>query len=571
MNRATDFTDNVPAPKLDEIDGKPALQLPGDGLLLGDFAAALGQHLREADVFARQGCAFCLDLEGQKLEAVTPGWLRTWIEEHVVPYRTAMQRDGTGNTITLKIKKSMSEDTARAVNISTQFLNQLHKVERFHPCPMPVMRADGRIELLAPGMDAESMTFTADAGFIPELMPLEDAVAALRDLLGEFAWTDDGGRSFAVQVSAMLTVFAGGILPFGTIMPVFIFLGNSEGAGKTLLAQLAGIAYAELPPAEAAPTKEEEWQKKLLALTISGRRVVLFDNLKVHLNSPALEAYVTSPTFAGRILGVTKEFSGEAGATLLITGNSLTISPDMRRRSLLVELFMPELRAEDRKFKRILDAETIREMRPRIVSALWSIVRAWDEAGRPACSHGNSSFPRWAKTIAGMVEFAGFGSPLAPAEIEGMGDTDTVDFAELVKAMKHGEEYMFEDIAEMAETSGLFERILADRDKDGELSRKAKSRLAKLIGRYAGRQVAPGVRFISTGKGRSRRYALHGGHGGHGVSANGETTQKPNRAKDHDDHDDHDTGQGDLSFEDYGEPYRAMPATGHPEDGDDPF
>ena len=556
MKKATDFSEDIPVTILDEIDGKPALQLPGDGLLLGDFAAALGQHLRDADVFARQGCAFTLDHEGQKLDPVTPGWLRTWIEEHVVPYRTAMQKVGA-STVTIKIKKSMSEDAARAVNISTQFLDQLHKVERFHPCPMPVMRPDGRIDLLAPGMDAESMTFTADAGFTPEFVPMDKAAATLRDLLCEFAWTDDGGRSMAVHLSAMLTVFAGAILPYGTVMPVFVYLANSEGAGKTLLAQLAGIPYAKLPTAEAAPVKEEEWQKKLLALTASGRRVVLLDNLKGHLNSPSLEAYVTSPTFGGRLLGVTKEFSGEAGATLLITGNSLTISPDMRRRSLLVELFMPELRSEDRTFKRILDAETIREVRPAVVSALWSIVRAWDEAGRPACSHNNASFPRWSKTIAGMVEFAGFGSPLAPAQIEGMGDTDTVDFAGLVALMKPKEEYAFGDLTAMADNAGLFERIFQDTDKDGNLSPRGKQRLAKLLARYAGRQVAPGMRFIAGGKGHGRRYSLQGKQGQQGVLAIGENDQNPNRAKDHVDHADHAPG--------------AMPDTGDPEDSDDPF
>ena len=533
MKRATDFSDNIPMPRLEEIDGKPALQLPGDNLLLGDFAAALGQRLRDADVFARQGCAFTLDKDEQKLDAVTPGWLRTYIEEHVVPYRTAMQRDGSGGAITLKIKKSMSEDTARAVNISTQFLDQLHRVEKFHPCPMPVMRADGSIKLLAPGMDSPSMTFTADAGFMPELLPVENAVEILRDLLSEFAWTQDDGRSVAVHVSAMLTVFAGGILPFGTVMPVFVYLGNDAGAGKTLLAQLAGIAYAKLPAADPAPTKEEEWQKKLLALTMSGRRVVLFDNLKTHLNSPSLEAYVTSPTFSGRILGVTKEFSGEAGATLLITGNALTMSPDMRRRSLLVELFMEQLCSEDRTFKRILDAEAIRELRPAVVSALWSIVHAWDKAGRPACSHGNASFPRWSKTIAGMVEFAGFGSPLAPAQIEGMGDTDTADFSQLVGLMKPKEEYTFGELCSMADDAGLFERIFRLTDNSGNLSAQGKQRLAKLLGRYSSRQVARGVRFVASGKGHSRRYALQGQQGQQGVSANGENTQNPNRAKDH--------------------------------------
>jgi hypothetical protein len=532
-NMATDWSGEISAPILEEIDGKPALQLPGDGLLLGDFSAALGELLRGAGVYARQGCAFTLDHQGQKLEPVTPEWLRTWIEKHVVPYKVVASKNQSG---TFKAKKSISKDISNAVNVSPQFLAQLPKVERFNPCPMPTMRPSGTIELLPPGMDSQSATFTAEGGFAPEVIPVAEAVDRLRDLLAEFALPADGGRSLAVHVAAMLTVFAGGILPRGTVCPVFIYLANSEGAGKTLLAQCAGIPYADLPPAEAAPTKEEEWQKKLLALVASGRRLVLLDNLKGHLDSAALEAYVTSQSFNGRILGVTKEFCGDAGATILITGNRLTISPDMRRRSLLVELFMPELRAEDRRFKRILDAEAIRVIRPGIVSALWSIVCAWDKAGRKPCSHGNSSFPRWAETIAGMVEFAGFGSPLAPAEIEGMGDTDAADFSALVGLMEAGERYTFEQVDTMADAAGLFERILSDRDKEGALSRGAKSRMAKLLCRYDRRQVAAGAVFAVEGKGHSRRYVLHGQHGQHGGSAGNEKTNFSKGLKDHADH-----------------------------------
>lgn len=352
MNAAKDFSDNIPEPMILTIGGKPAIQLPNDGLLLSDFSEELGRLLGKEEVFAREGCAFTLDHRGHKLEPIAPTKLRTLIEKHVVPFK---MKDGEGG-LRIKVKRSISEDIAKAVTVSPQFLAQLPKVERFNPCPMPVLRSDGSIELLKPGMDLESATFTAAGSLELKLMPLAQACEILKDLLNEFAWAEDSGRSLAVHISAMLTVFASGILPPGTIIPVFLYLGNGEGAGKTLLAVTAGIPYETPPPAEPAPRDESEWQKKLLALTVSGRRLVLLDNLKVHLDSAALEAYVTSTSFSGRILGITKEFTGQAGATILITGNRLTISPDMRRRSLLVELFMSELRAEDRKFRRILDA-----------------------------------------------------------------------------------------------------------------------------------------------------------------------------------------------------------------------
>jgi hypothetical protein len=488
-----------------EIDGLPTLQLPGDGILIGTFAAELGQLLCKQGIFVRKGTAFSLDSEGQKLELARSAWLRTWVEKHVRPFKEHRNQSGS-----FRLVRTMSDEIARAVLESPQFLEQLPLVERFHPCPMPWLRENERIELLPVGLDAGSSTYTADPGFAIKVKSLREAREILDYVLEEFAWPNDGGRSKAVQVSAMLTVFASGIMPQRAPRPVFFFVANSEGSGKTLLASLCGVPYRETP-VETAPREDAEWNKKLLSAVIAGRRLILLDNLKGHLNSPALEAYTSSPHYSGRILGASKEFSGETGAIVLITGNGLTISPDMRRRSLFVELFLHELRAEDRKFHRVLDPVTIASYRPNILSALWTLVHEWDKAGRPKASISNSSFPRWIETIAGIVEFAGYGCPTAPAEIEGMGDTDTADFSSLAGHMEGNTRYTFDDLAGIAEREGLFERITSDRDNTtGGLSKRARRQLSSIIVRYDRRRIGPSAVFHLEGKGHQRRYFITG-------------------------------------------------------------
>jgi hypothetical protein len=384
-------------------------------------------------------------------------------------------------------------------------LDSLREVERLNPCPMPVIREDGLLELLEPGIDVVSKTFTADPGFELEIMTIEEATCFLRNLLREFAWAQDEGRSLAVHISAMLTVFARGLLPSDSPCPVFIYAANAEGAGKTLLASLAGATYPSVA-GESAPTQEEEWQKKLTALTISGRRLILIDNCKGEINSPSLEAYTTASRYRGRILGQSREFEGEAGATILITGNDVSISGDLRRRSLFVELFMQELRAEERRYERILDHDAVREMRPQILSALWSIVRAWDDAGRPTGSLSNSSFPRWCSQIAGMVENAGFSCPVQPANLESMGDTDNRDFERMAERMDISTEYTFDQLAGIAMGHGYFERPLRDREVDGTLSKRSKSVFARILKKYNRRRVTPTSIFQAEGEGHNRRY-----------------------------------------------------------------
>jgi hypothetical protein len=402
---------------------------------------------------------------------------------------------------------TMTDDAARVVLQAPQFLEQLRRVERFHPCRLLIVRHDGRIELLSEGHDRESATFTASGSDYQHDMDTRKAREIIETVFSEFPFSEDGGRSKAVAIAAMLTVYAGGIMAAGSTRPVFLYLGNAEGTGKTTAARLAGMPYGAVA-AEPAPTEESEWQKKLLSAVIGGRRLLLLDNVKGFLNSPALEAYTTASSYGGRILGASKEFSGEACATILITGNRLTISPDMRRRSLPVELFMHELRAEDRTFQRRLDDPALLELRPALLAACWALVRDWDNAGRPAASRVNSSFPRWCDTIGGIVEHAGFSCPTEPADISGMGDTDTRDIAKLAAELVAGARYTFSDIVDVCADNGLFERFTNDRERDGDITRSAKSGLPKTLKQYDRRTIAPGLKFIIEGEGRTRRYLV---------------------------------------------------------------
>jgi len=491
-----------PKARVQTLNGKPAIELPCPGRPLSDFAANIGAILAGTGVYSRGGLAFTVDHATKQLAQVDPQWLRTWAENEVSLFKQA--KTAAGLSITLR--HSMSLDVAKALVVSSQFLQQLPEIKRFSPVRMPVMRADGRIELLPEGFDPETLTLTDPNGCnYEDDRPAELGAKVIRGALAEFPFADE--RSRAAAVAAMLTVYAGGLLPPASTNPAFIYLANAEGSGKTTLAQLAGIPYG-VCDAESKPATEEEWQKALLALVMGGARLLLLDNLKGHLNSPSFEAYLTATKFSGRILGVNKKFSGEADAVVLLTGNRLTVSPDLRRRCIFVELFMQELRSEDRVFKRRLDAPAILELQPALLSALWCMVRGWDAAGRPPASKINSSVPRWSETIAGIVEWAGFSCPSVPAELEEGGDTDTRDIASLGDAMTPGEEMKFATLCDLCGALGLFERFADGLDTEGKDGLKARKDFSQVLKTYSGRMVAPGKRFIAEGKGHQRRYVI---------------------------------------------------------------
>jgi len=505
----------------------PKIRLPGPNRLLSEFASDLADKLQGCEIYQRGGVLSILNDSKDGLEIVRPQRLRTLVEEHLVCYNLGTKKE----TRTVKFHRTMTESDARGVVVARQFLRKLPNVEKIATARLPVMRKGGKIELLLEGYDADACTLTVPQCEYDESMSLPDAKKVIDDLLSEFRFAD-GGRSKAVAVSAMVGLFASGLLPRCSLRPTFVYLANAEGAGKTLLAKCAITPVHGVPQVDGAVKEGEETQKELITALKKARPYILFDNCKGHVNSPALEAFTTATVFGGRLLGTNDSFEAENNVTVFLTGNGCTVTGDLRRRSLFVEIFMEEERAEDRYIKRYLDDTALLDMRSELLAALWAHVREWDKAGRPKPSREHGSFQRWAEIIGGIVEFAGYGCPLIPAEIEGAADTESSDMRELVKHLAQAPvvkmtKYVenpegkgkallpveverfpaatrdFEGLVDLAEEHGLFENIVVKTGRADEIAPKTKTSLGRILAKNNGRVIG-GARFCIQGKGRSR-------------------------------------------------------------------
>lgn len=486
----------------DSHNGKPrpGVELSGNGRLLSEFADDMGSALKDREVYILGGLVVVIH-NGESI-IPKPNFFLTWTEDYLYTY--VMTGGGFDQ---FEVLRSMSSAMAGAVMSAPQFTQHLRKLVGITPVRTPVLRASGAIELLSFGYDEETKILTPEGGIeYATDWPIERALEFLDELLADFPFADDG-RSKSVAVAAMLTVYAPLLISPLAPRPAFIYLANSEGSGKTLLAQLAGAAQG-IVPVSSAPKSEEEWDKKILATVISGASLMLIDNVKGCLNSSALEGVLTSPKYEGRVLGSSQIYRGDANLVVLITGNDLTVSPDLCRRALFVELFSEALRAEDRTFKRVLDAAEILRLQPQILAALWSLISEWDRKGRPAATITNASFPRWAATFGGIMETAGYTSPCARHLMEGMADPDIGDMVKLTQHIIPDKEYSFADLAIVSKREGLFERATNETDNDGILNRKGKSLLGGVFRRFAGKVVSNELRFVVCGTGHKRSFTF---------------------------------------------------------------
>lgn len=484
-------------------DKREKILLPGDNVLLSEFAKQIGRACANTHLFNRGGLVFSLNEHTDSLKPMVADLFRTWVEEFVKCYRLVGEGKNIPNF------RSMSQSDGGGVLAAQQFLRQLKPLRRLNPVRLPVMRPDGRIELLDEGYDRHSQILTLTHGLAYDTaVSEEEAKETLEDLFGEFRFTDMG-RSKSVAIAAMLTLFAGSLLPHKSLVPCFVVVANAEGAGKTMLVKIILVPVLGSCALGTKPGNEEEIRKALLCSVMEARPALVFDNCSGHLSSSSLEGFLTSTDWSDRVLGSSKTFTGEKVTTVFVTGNACTVSPDIRRRSLFCELFMAEDRAEERQFRRTLENADLMAMRPKVLAALWALVRKWDEGGRPKSSLPYSTCPRWAEIIGGIVEHAGYVSPVQPAILKTAGDNEGDEMRRLVAAIVGDAQFKrvtFADLVTIARSNGLFERLLGA-DGTIELDRKVRTTFSRILKRYDERLMGS-YRFSAQGDGHARRFVV---------------------------------------------------------------
>jgi hypothetical protein len=411
-------------------DPRPKIELPGSrDRLLSEFGADVGPILAKHGFFAKDRLIVYPDTEKSVLTAITGRAFRTAIEKHIIPFRVVKTRSGEA----CSFNRTITREDAESLLECPQLIDCLPIIRAVNNARFPIGRAAGHIELLPEGYDSETMIFTTPGGPQVEDVNAADGARFLHELFSEFCFKEnDSERAVSVAVSAMLTLFVFHIIPKGALRPGFLYTANAEGSGKTLLARLAIVPRIGYTPTGSLPEQEEEVQKVIFSTAIAGSPVLFLDNIKRHTASGAIEGAMTAPFITGRILGRSQTLTIENMMTVFFTGNGATISPDLRRRVLHVELFLREARSEDRKINHPLDEQAIEGLRDAILSALWSITLAWDKAGRPLPRLKLKDYEPWSDVVCGILEHAGFASPCTRAPSSASGDRDTEEMEELV-------------------------------------------------------------------------------------------------------------------------------------------
>jgi hypothetical protein len=258
--------------------------------------------------------------------------------------------------------------------------------------------------------------------------------AVLRDLLVDFPFQSeiDWQNEVGLLVLPIVRPSLVGNLP------LHLVLSCLERSGKTKLVELVlGISTqgSEIP-ALTLTEKEEEREKRILALLLAGTPIVHLDNLPPVLDSAVLSSLLTATYFTGRVLSFSKMATLRNDVIFVGSGNNVRASGEIAKRIVPIRLLpktaTPELRTEFRHPK--LD-EYLRAMRPTVLGALHGMVQNWLDAGRPPGTQRFGGFEHFTEVIGGVLSVQGYNLWLSNRE-EWVGDADLHggDLAALVQA-----------------------------------------------------------------------------------------------------------------------------------------
>jgi hypothetical protein len=253
----------------------------------------------------------------------------------------------------------------------------------------------------APGVEVPSVPSHPSAAEVAAARSL-----ILDDLLGDFPFISDHSRAHALGLA---------LLPFARTLidgptPLHVIDAPVQGSGKgKLVRALLRLGRTSEPVTTPWPRREEEVEKRLLALLMRGASAVIFDNVTSYMSSDAFEMALTEPRYTGRILGESSTPALDIRTVWAMTSNNATLSKDLARRSVQIRID-PEREDPYQRddFKHPHLESWARDNRAALLKAALTLIAAWFAAGRPRSSaRPLGSFEDWTATIGGIVDVAG--------------------------------------------------------------------------------------------------------------------------------------------------------------------
>ena len=386
--------------------------------LTRNIAANLPQHslFRYKNKLVTISAEQCTDRAGNtytvpKVQEMEPRRFATWVEQHMLFCKNAVER----NTLT-----SLGDPKIKQILAADSFISALPVVREICPVRMPVWQGKKQgVKLARKGYDPATELYTLEAVRYPaQPLPLEDCRTQLHELLAGFPWADvtDGSRTFYTSrnVASFICYTVGQYCRHMlNLQPMVLFNANQQGSGKTLLAAIGLAPIHGAPTVTPYPDNDDELRQTLFSKLAGGASYCLLDDLPT-LTSKTINQFTTAPSLSLRKMYSQVDEEHPNTMQLISTGNDLRTTTDVERRAMIIDLFSAN-RVTEVEHKNHMDIFHLNApaLRARLLTVLWSMVHHWSAAGCPTLCPPNSkaSFESFAAIAGSITRHAGFSDP----------------------------------------------------------------------------------------------------------------------------------------------------------------
>lgn len=363
----------------------------------------------------------------------------------------------------------------------------------------PVLSRDGEV-VTTPGYQPQTLLWYSPAPNLdlpaisdePTVTEVAAATELLLEMVHDFPFDSPGSRANALAL--LVLPFVREFIKGPT--PLHVIDATTPGSGKGLLADCCSVVATGREAGKGPePRDTEETRKFITSVLVAGASMVVLDNITGRVDSAPLARVLTAEIWEDRLLGVSRQVRPLNRAVWVATGNQVSLSRELARRTLWIRLEPDVERPELRTGFRHPDLlRWVREQRGQLVAACLTLARAWVVKGRPRGSEvlGTmfGSYDSWLDVVGGVLAVAGIESLLANRDsTSDQGDDELTPWRMFIHLWREGiEQNMLpreahaHQLLDVAEKSGLEVEAMGFQS---QLKRLGKA-LSKIEGRVIG-------------------------------------------------------------------------------------
>ena len=375
--------------------GKPKVLLPGGAQSISVTAHKLGDLLAERQqIFYRGGAVVRLEIDHEGLPMLRDVHAAALASdfETVAALLRESERGGIQPA-------TCPESVARVIHAAAVFRRALPPIAILTRCPVLIERDGALVQVV--GYDRQSGVLAHGEQAVD--VTLVEARDLLNELVADFKFPTAADRARALAAFITPALVLGGLLRGRA--PVDLAEADASQSGKGFRVKLKSAVFNETcrtvtqKPSGGVGGLEESFNAAL----IRGASFVCLDNLRGRLDSPAIESFLTEDHYTARAAYSENTDIDPRRVVLMITSNKADVTPDLANRSVCCRILK---QPEGYAFRRYPEGDILDHVRAnqtRFLGAVFAVVRAWHEAGRPRTDEARHDFRAWAQTLDWMT------------------------------------------------------------------------------------------------------------------------------------------------------------------------